>query len=384
MKKGFFFSQVESINIGPRKKIASQLQTFKKCGIDMELVESPFQLEGKIRGNFLLRQIVCRFPFTYVYSKHEYKDEYRKADVFYIRFLAGDSKFVKFIKKLKINNPNAIIIMELPDYPTTWYMDASLFYKIIYLPIRLKDILARRHYAKYIDRIALLESLDNAYGVPVISFRNGIDVDSIVVRQPSGTETIKLIAVAGMCNFHGYDRLIEGLYQYYMNGGIRKIEIHFVGGKKIPGNELIRYQNICEKYNLQNYITFHGELFGKELDEAYNNCNLAISSLGEYRRGYKSVDCTLKIGEYLAKGLPIVSGCPVNIFKEGNFQYNYECPNDDTAIDIEAIVEFFDRVYQQDEQEVIRQIRQYAEKYCDMTYTMKPIIDYINKGKENG
>lgn len=350
----------------------------------MELVESPFQLDGKIRGNFLLRQIVCRIPFTYVYSKHEYKEEYGKADAFYIRFLAGDFQFVRFLKKLRKNNPEAVIIMELADYPTTWYMDASFLYKIIYIPIRLKDILARRHYAKYIDRIALLESLDKVYGIPVIRFRNGLDVESVTVRRPSGTETIRLVAVAAMCNFHGYDRLIEGLHQYYVNGGMRKIEIHFVGGKRIPGNDLIKYENMCEKYNLQDSITFHGERFGKELDEVYDSCNLGISSLGEYRRGYKGVDCTLKIGEYLAKGLPIVSGCPVNILKEGNFQYSYECPNDDTAIDIEAITTFFDRVYRQDEQEVIGEIRQYAKKYCDMTYAMKPIIDYINDSKANG
>lgn len=383
MKKGFFFSQVETINIGPRKKIANQIRAFHKGGIDMKLVENPFRLEGKIRGNFLLRQLVCRLPFTYVYSKHEYKKEYEKADVFYIRFLAGDIYFTGFLKKLRKNNPNAVIIMELADYPTTWYMDASLFYKIVYIPIRLKDILARRHYKKYIDRIALLEPLDRVYGIPVISFRNGIDVDSVVARHPGGIEKIKLIAVAAMCNFHGYDRLIEGLYQYYRKGGTRKIEAHFVGGKRIPGNDLIKYENMREEYNLHDHIFFHGELFGKELDEVYNDCNLAVSSLGEYRRGYQSVDCTLKIGEYLAKGLPIVSGCPVNIFKEGNFQYSYECPNDETAIDIEAVIHFFDKVYQMDEREIIGRIRKYAEKYCDMTYTMKPIIDYINERRTN-
>ena len=376
-KKGYYFSQIDRGGVGPRKKVLSQIKAFEKCGIDLELVESPFQLEGKIRGNFLLRQIVCRLPFTYVYSKHRYEEKYEDADVFYIRFLAGDFHFSQFIKKLKKNNPNSKIVMELADYPTTWYMTTSLLYKIVYIPIILKDILARRYYKKYVDRIALLKPLDKVYGIPAIQFVNGIDVDSIQVRRQSGTDTIKLIAVAAMCNFHGYDRLIEGLHQYYVKGGTRRIDIHFVGGKEAPGNELMRYKELCEKYHLQQYITFYGEKMGNELDEIYDKCNLAVASLGMYRIGYKTAN-SLKVREYIAKGLPIVTGCPVDIFETGSFQYSCEFPNDDTCIEINRIVEFFDKVYQEDEQEVITQIHQYARDYCDMVYAMKPIIDYFN------
>ena len=356
----------------------SQIAAFQKCGIDLELVESPFQLEGKIRGNFLLRQIVCRLPFTYVYSKHRYEQKYMDADVFYIRFLAGDLYFSNFIKKLKKNNPNAKIVMELADYPTTWYMTTSLLYKIVYFPIILKDVLARKYYRKYVDRIALLKPLDRVYGIPTIQFTNGIDVDGIQVRQQSGTDTIKLIAVAAMCNFHGYDRLIEGLHQYYAKGGTRRrIEIHFVGGKDAPGNELARYKELCKKYCLQEYITFYGEKTGKELDAIYDKCNLAVASLGMYRIGYKVAN-SLKVREYMAKGFPIVTGCPIDIFEKGHFQYGCEFANNDTYIEMDQIIKFFDHVYQEDEQKIITKIHQYARDYCDMVYAMKPVIDYFN------
>lgn len=376
-KKGYYFSQIDKGGVGPRKKVLSQIAAFQKCGIDLELVESPFRLEGKIRGNFLLRQIVCRLPFTYVYSKHRYQEKYADADVFYIRFLAGDLYFSKFIKKLKKNNPNAKIVMELADYPTTWYMTTSLLYKIVYFPIMLKDVLARRYYRKYVDRIALLKPLDRVYGIPTIQFTNGIDVDGIQVRQQSGTDIIKLIAVAAMCNFHGYDRLIEGLHQYYAKGGTRRIEIHFVGGKDAPGNELARYKELCKKYCLQEYITFYGERTGKELDAIYDKCNLAVASLGMYRIGYKVAN-SLKVREYMAKGFPIVTGCPIDIFETGHFQYGCEFANNDTYIEMDQIIKFFDNVYQEDEKKVITKIRQYARDYCDMVYAMKPVIDYFN------
>ena len=377
-KKGYYFSQINKGGVGPRKKVLSQIKAFEKCGIDLELVESPFQLEGKIRGNFLLRQVICRLPFTYVYSRHRYEEKYKDADVFYIRFLAGDFYFSQFIKKLKKKNPNSKIVMELADYPTTWYMTTSLLYKIVYTPIILKDILARRYYKKYVDRIALLKPLDKVYGIPAIRFVNGIDVDSIQVRRQSGIDTIRLIAVAAMCIFHGYDRLIEGLHRYYTKGGTRRIEIHFVGGKDAPGNELMRYKELCGKYQLQEYITFYGEKTGKELDEIYDRCNLAVASLGMYRIGYKTAN-SLKVREYIAKGLPIVTGCPVDIFEKGDYQYCCEFANNDTYIEMDRIVKFFDKVYQEDEQKIITQIHQYARDYCDMVYAMKPVIDYFNK-----
>lgn len=377
-KRGYYFSQIDKSGVGPRKKVLGQIKAFQKCGIDLELVESPFELEGKIRGNFILRQIVCRLPFTYVYSKHTYQEKYKDADVFYIRFLAGDRYFSHFIKKLKENNPKARIVMELADYPTTWYMTTSLFYKIIYFPILLKDVLARKYYKKYVDRIALLKPEDVVYGIPAIQFVNGIDVDSISVKEKCGTDVIKMIAVAAMCNFHGYERLIEGLHQYYQNGGSRRIEIHFVGGKKAPGNELMRYIEMCNKYHLQENVIFYGEKTGRELDDIYNMCNIAIASLGMYKIGYKTAN-SLKVREYMAKGLPVITGCPVDIMQTGDFKYYYEFPNNDTSIDINELVIFFDKVYQKKEKDVIYEIRQYAVKYCDMVYAMKPVIDYFKE-----
>ena len=58
--------------------------------------------------------------------------------------------------------------MELADYPTTWYMTTSLFYRIIYFPIMIKDYLARYHYRKYVDRIAILKPIDKVFGIETL------------------------------------------------------------------------------------------------------------------------------------------------------------------------------------------------------------------------
>lgn len=377
MKRGFYFSQVETTGIGPRRKILGQIKAFEEAGISLELVENPFCLNGAIRGNFLLRQLVCRLPFTYVYSRHQYEERYTGADVFYVRFLAGDWYFVRFLKQLRKKNPQAKILLELPDYPTTWYMTTSLLYTFLYFPIMIKDWNAGRKYKKYVDRIAIPQKIENAFDIPVLPIENGINVSDIRCRKPEESGIIRIIAVAGMCNFHGYDRLIEGMKDYYAHGGKRKVELHMVGGKIEPGNELSRYQELCKRYHLEKRIIFYGEKKGEELDKIYDKCNLAAGSLGMYRIGYKMAS-SLKIREYLAKGLPVIVGSKVDVFEKDNFPYYLEFENNDTPIGLNQIIDFYDNIYyRKDANAINEEIRKYATQNCDMKNALQNVIKYI-------
>lgn len=377
MKKGFYFSQIETTGLGPRRKVLGQIRAFEESGISMKLVENPFCLSGAIRGNFWVRQLVCRLPFTYVYSKHCYEERYTGSDVFYLRFLAGDQYFVRFLKQLRKNNPNAKILLEFPDYPTTWYMTTSFLYAMLYFPIIIKDWNAGRKYKRYVDRIVIPQNVESAFGIPVLPIENGIDVSDIRCREPEESDVIRMIAVAGMCNFHGYDRLIEGMKEYYAKGGKRKMELHMVGGKAAPGNELLRYQQLCRGYHLEKKVIFYGEKKGEELDRIYDKCNLAVGSLGMYRIGYEMAS-SLKIREYLAKGLPVITGSRVDVFEKKNFSYYLEYENNDTPIDVDKIIEFYDGIYgSKDIHAVNREIREYAFRNCDMKNALKKVIDYI-------
>ncbi len=382
--RGYYFSQIEKNSLGPRNKVLNQIKAFEKAGVALELIESPFGTEGRIRGNFILRQLVCRLPFTYVYSRHEYRDEYRDAEVFYIRFLAGDRYFVRFLRKLRHNSPHAKIIMEMADYPSTWYMTTSKLLSLLYLPIIIKDVLARKSYRKYIDRIAIIKPIAKVYGIPAIRIANGVDVANIVPRKPAFPDKPVMIAVAAMCNFHGYDRMIEGIHQYYRAGGRRELELHLVGGTDNPGHDLKKYKQLCRQYHLEETVIFHGEKSGNELDEIYNRCNLAVASLGMYRIGYQTAN-SLKVREYLAKGLPVIAGCDIDLFQDNRFTFWLQLENDDRPVDLSAVFDFFDRIYHQHQenyQAINREIRTYAEKYCNMDYAFKNVIDYVTRASE--
>ena len=294
-----------------------------------------------------------------------------------MRFIAGDRAFIRFLRQLRKRNPQAKIIMELADYPTTWYMTTSFLYTVLYLPIILKDWWAGRRYRKYVDRIVMPQKRQQAFGIPVIPFENGIIVNDIAMRVPEETQIIRIIAVAGMCNFHGYDRLIEGLHSYYSDGGKRQVELHMVGGKAEPGNELMRYQEMAQRYGLEERVFFYGERRGTDLDAVYNKCNLAVASLGMYRIGYQTAN-SLKVREYLAKGLPVITGSKVDLFENENFPYYLEFPNDDSDIDISQIIDFYDKIYgKQSSQELNRMIREFALERCDMSRALRPVIEYM-------
>ena len=134
------------------------------------------------------------------------------------------------------------------------------------------------------------------------------------------------------------------------------------------------------KLSLLNFgimFVFYGTKRGAELDEIYDKCNIAVASLGMSRIGYKTAN-SLKIREYLAKGLPIITACNIDLFEKHSFKYECKFSNDESSIDIKKIIDFFDNTYlTNNEQFIIDDIREYSEEYCDMSYAMNNVINFI-------
>lgn len=107
--------------------------------------------------------------------------------------------------------------------------------------------------------------------------------------------------------------------------------------------------------------------------------DIGLGALGLYKQGiYQS--SSLKIREYLAKGLPIISGCREDVFDNiSDCPYFLQVPNDDSVIDMRDVLTFYDRIYSGNtkRQEVHKKIRELALKRIDMNITMQPILSYI-------
>lgn len=75
----------------------------------------------------------------------------------------------------------------------------------------------------------------------------------------------------------------------------------------------------------------------------------------------------------------MVTEYKTDIFEEDKFKYYLEYSNDPTVLNIDKLIEFYDDVYSEGENNVIDNIRNYALETVDMSSCMKPIIDYIKE-----
>jgi hypothetical protein len=167
-----------------------------------------------------------------------------------------------------------------------------------------------------------------------------------------------LIGVAEVHLWHGYDRLIAGIGEYYRqrltpntfhNATLSKRELpdvyfHIVGGvhpvERYKANEFHPgLQAIMDKYHIQDKVIFHGTLFGKELDEVFNRCQFAIGSLARHRSGITVIK-TLKNREYATRGIPFIYSEQDSDFDHQ--PYVLKAPADESPVDIQRIIDFMD------------------------------------------
>lgn len=296
-------------------------------------------------------------------------------DNVYIRYPFSDYGFISMIKKLKKLGSN--IVVEIPTYPYDIELFKSLrnFIKIVI------DAIFRRNLKKYVDRIITYSKDNNIYGIKTIKTINGINFDKIKVhkiKNRKDEETINLIAVAILWPNHGYDRVINGLKNYYKSGGKRKVIFHIVG----EGNVLSEYKKMIDKYKLDKNVILYGFKNGKDLDDIYEISDIAVNSLAIHRLKLKT-ESTLKAKEYAAKGLPIISSYEIDAFNEiGNNKYVMKVPANDEAIDIDEVIKFYEEIYKNKKSDIHTQIRELSKSICDMKITLNPIIDYL-EGRES-
>lgn len=375
--RGLFFSQIntQKTEQGAVLKVFDEIRAFERAGFEMKHVNFPPDAAG-LRKTRLGKGISAALPFAYVFSKYDYDPSFNGYDFYYFRFEAADYWLTHFLKQLRKHNPDSRILIEFPDYPNTAWMDSPFFF-----PIFLKDLAARHKYKKYVDRFVVLNPVyKEIYGVPTVTYMNGIDVSRVPVRQPDcdKTDRIDVIGIGTMFPVHGYERFIRSMASYYEQGGDRNITFHIVGDG--PGKELQHYIRVADETDMTERVVFEGKMTGEKLSACFNHCRLAVEQLALYRRNGLQLSSSLKSREYLARGLPIVSGCDIDILLDKDFPYWLRFDNDDSAIDMKQIISFYDSVYSNEtETQVIGEIRKFAENNCAYTSTLSRIFEYIRE-----
>ena len=349
MKRLFLVYHGFSPYSGISKKIHYQVKGLQENGHDVRLCYYDFNDEGH-RCRYVDGKIIKDFGIgnlAAIRQRLDYSDIYEycireKIEFVYARCFMNATPFlICFFKKLRKAGIHAVT--EIPTYP--YDKEFNYFYFTACFNLKIDQLFRRRLY-KNMDALVTFSDATEIFGQRTIRISNGVDFDSIPLHSPLTPKrsSLHLIGVAEVHIWHGFDRLVAGLGEYYKNGGQREVIFHIVGGvhpnERYRGNDFHPgLQNIIDKYGIADKVIFHGTMFGDELTNVFNQCQFAIGSLARHRSGITVIK-TLKNREYATRGIPFIYSETDSDFD--NQPYIMKAPADESPIDIQRIIDFVD------------------------------------------
>ncbi len=297
-----------------------------------------------------------------------------KTDALYIRYSYSDPYFVRFLRQAK--QMGKYVIVEFPTYP-------YIYESCVMNPKHIIMLLIDRAYFSYVKKLSdLFITFTSAAGLDsrkCIELENGIDVNEI--RLKTRTEAFEdenrldLIFIGNVSFWHGLDRVLKGIKTYISSGKLSpKVTLHIVG----EGDELKKLKLLSDKLYLGDYVVFHGNLDGKELDELFDQCQVAIGSLGLHRKKIAKIS-SLKAREYCARGIPFIDSGEDDDFAK-DFKYRWVVPADESEINLTDIFKFYKSLKGEHYNLVMRN---YAIHNLDWSKKLEPIIKKIMESTNN-
>ena len=331
---------------GISKKIHYQVKGLRKNGHEVHLCYYDFDsrghrcryVDGKVIADYGLGAMAALRSRIDLGCIDRYCIENGIEMVYARSFMNASPVLVGLFGKLKKYGIKCVT--EIPTYPYDHeFKGYPLKYKI---PLYI-DMMFRRALAAKMEAIVTFSNKESIFGKRTICISNGIDLDSIPLHNPKKQQDIHLIAVAEIHYWHGFDRLVAGLGEYYksnLNG--RKVYFHVVGWEDDRGttsNGYLTVEQMAKKYGIEKYIINHGKLFGGKLDEVFNQCVFAIGSLGRHRSGITEIK-TLKNREYAARGISFIYSENDSDFDDK--PYIIKATADESPINVGEIINYID------------------------------------------
>ena len=323
---------------GISKKILAQVQALSDNGWEVHLCYLRENVSVKCR--IVDEQIIADYGISFkgkTRKRLEYKSvtDYvvnQHIEFVYIRSNHNANPFtIRMLRRMK--KAGIRTVMEIPTYPydqeyITPFMKMELFI----------DRCFRKKMARLLNAIVTFSDYKMIFGAPAIQISNGIDFTKIPlkIRINDISHELHLIGVAEVHYWHGYDRLVRGLAEYYNQKQTYKVYFHIVGdltGQR-ERNEILP---VITEYHLTPYIIFHGRQHSTALDQLFEQCDFGIGSLGRHRSGIDKIK-TLKNREYAARGIPFIFSETDEDFEQ--MPYILKAPADESPVNIQQITNF--------------------------------------------
>lgn len=380
MKKVFFFANIfpDDKSRGITKKVFSQISALNNLNYEVSyytgytpdgaavfnkenkiVFQKRYKFKNKNLRRILRNQLLKDTAYEFL------KKSDIEIDLAYLRYVYFDNKTLKILKLLK--QKKKFVLMEAHAYPIYQKKVSPM------LLVYLVDFLFIPKIKKNIDLVVAISNQKNIWGVKTINIDNGVNIKEYAPRKEICMEdkTINIISVAYEWEAHGYSRILHGLYNYYNSGGMRTVNIYFVGTLMKKTEQLIK------KLHLEDHVFFVGKKTGKDLDKIYDICHLGMGVLAPYVFG-SDIGTGLKIKEYMAKGIPyFYAGKTLN--ENEKFPYRISVPLDNSDIVISDLIEFYDKIKNP---KMISEIRNYAKKYS-WENIYQQVLKEVSKYNEN-
>lgn len=361
----------ESNNAGVINKMKGQAEAFTSLGHDVDtmthagaaLIFNSFQAPNSIK--------VIKAWQKYRYTQYTfYQNCWAKAqkssyDLIYLRYPYTSPALITFLTNLKSKNTNLKIIVEFPTFPY-----ASEFRGLSKVKYWI-DQLYVNQLSTYVDRAVHFGIEEMIYKIPTISLTNGINADNhSLSRKTHKPEIVRLLGIGKWQKWHGIDRLLRGLAEYYQASPSKLVNIKLVG----VGSENQGLLKLTKELGIMDHVEFVGNLEGTALDDICNVSDLGIGTLAIFRKGI-ALDSSLKHREYCARGLPFVHAGVDQDFDE-NFPFHKSISEDESAVDIMDLLGFYTYI-QENHPDYKTQMRNYAIKQLTWQRRMDHVINNL-------
>jgi glycosyltransferase involved in cell wall biosynthesis len=369
----------EPKNGGVCKKIKGQIKNLKKQGVivflnqyeeiwNSVLPKNQNKIVGILHSKIFILNIFFKMKREFLVNNalNDLIKTSKKDDILYFRFPVPSFMLSKILKKPR----KCKIVIEYQSIePLEWRSKGEWI-------LILTDIFFGGAIRKYSDAIVGVTNEITQYerkrsgckDKKYITIGNGFDVNSVNIRKPPKftSEELLILGVADVNRWHGFDRVIAGIALY---SGSLCIKLHIAGS----GPDVPYLMKMVKDYKIDEKVIFHGFVSNAELDSLFDNCHIAVGSLGMHRIGLKEASI-LKAREYCSRGIPFILGYLDPDFP-AEFVYAYNIPDDETPVSIEDIVHFTGQIF--NDLGHSQRMRDYAMNYIDWSVKMKRLKEFL-------
>jgi len=377
----FYVASIDNKVDGVNKKILAQFKVLSEMIFDSELIlfiKGAPSNELRDQLNYLQSaqiEIVDTSSFGRLLARRTKMELLmKKAKVvsgngfFYFRYPLADRAFLKVIKAIK--KGGGMAVTEHQSIESRELLSNRRF--VLFL---IEFLYAKRVRKEMSGFVCVTREIadhqlarSGNYRKPYLINGNGIYVSSVPLRTPPKFDgrSLDLLCVAQVAKWHGLDRLIRGMAEYKGNVDVR---LHIAG----DGSEVPNLKRLVADLKLENSVVFHGFKTGKELDELFDKCHIAIGSLAIHRAGSGS---PLKSKEYCARGMPFVDSVN-DVDFDPQFEFRMKISSEDIPINVEQLLGFAQSVLRASAHH--QKMRAYAIEKLDWRIKTKRLVDFFTK-----